>query len=421
MAGPSGDFIRLRTYSGRTLFYSDTTGPFWSIGLNSFMKTGSNEPLAKLIGKSDYKTVYEDQLRLVTEHGFNTLGAWSNVDELKERMPFGVMLFTDDEIPGDPLVNAEGKGVPLGDSDDPCPIKDPYSAGYRETLDQYIKEKVSKYKNSKMVLCYWIGNEFGLGDTKTIDFSEYLHSKGVSAKLKEWLIKKYKTLKALNKAWSPDFQSFEEAAHSTPDSQIEQMKKDLREFATIVIHDWFDLVVRTIKKYDPNHLISSPKLSVYDHEPFLTRPLEMGHFQSFRGHFDLLSVDMYSNREQYLQKSLDGVEQVSKLLDLPVLVAEFGTRQYIEGWTNEPGANVFVKSQAERAEKYRSQTMQLFGESWIVGAQWFKWADHHTPEHQMNKGIVKAEGDEIEIYTELMETMREVHHWIKEQVKKLTD
>lgn len=394
MTEPNGGFIELKKYSGRTLFYSDATGPFWSIGVNAFMNPSGNDPLTEVIARSSYKTVYEDQFRSLTQNGFNTLGGWSNVDRLNDRLPFGIVLFdasVDEDMPMmAPLINVKGGQVPAGDSGEPCPIRDPYNKQYQAALDKYIKAKVEKYRESKSLLCYWIGHEFGWGDSEVIDFSDYLHSKDISLKLQEWLKQNGKT---------------------------NPTKQDLREFATVVVSDWFALVVQTIKKYDPNHLISSPKLSVYDRGAHLHKPLDLGHFESFRGHFDLLSVDTYTAEEAYPIGLVNDLRGISYMLDLPVLVAEFGTRQKMDGWTNTPGAPKFVASQQERTDRYRSQVMQLFEEPWIVGAHWFKWGDHFSQRHQMNQGMVTVKGGAIAPYTELVDGMRRVNLDIQSRVQ----
>lgn len=386
MAEPNQGFIALKKYPDRTLFYSGATDSFWSIGVNAFMNPSGNDPLTDAIARSGYQTVYEDQFRTLTQNGFNTLGGWSHVDHLNDRMPFGIVLFdpsVDEDMPTiTPLINAKGEQVPVGDSGEACPIRDPYNKQYQAALDKYIKAKVEKYRESKSLLCYWIGHEFGWGDSEAIDFSDFLHSKDVALKLREWLKQKQIT---------------------------KPTKQDLRKFAALVVSDWFALVVRTIKKYDPNHLISSPKLSVYDRGTYLHKPLDLGQFESFRGHFDLLSVDMYTADETYPLGLMNDLRGVSYMLGIPVLVAEFGTRQEMGEWTNTPGAKKFVRTQAQRAQRYRSQVMQLFDEPWIVGAHWFKWGDRLSQKHQMNQGMVTIQGDAIVPYVELVDGMRRVN------------
>jgi hypothetical protein len=173
-----------------------------------------------------------------------------------------------------------------------------------------------------------------------------------------------------------------------------------------------------IRKIDPHHLISSPKLSVWDHKPQLELAEADGHFDSMKGIFDLISVDWYSPNPQFSKKALSQILNISNELNLPVLVAEFGTRQKIEGWTNTPGAKTLLSTQSERGERYKSQLMQLFEEKRFIGAHWFRWHDHITDTHQMNKGIVQTDGADIKPYLELQKAMSAAHEEINCKLKK---
>ena len=123
----------------------------------------------------------------------------------------------------------------------------------------------------------------------------------------------------------------------------------------------------------------------------------------------MLSVDMYTAKKEYPAELINDLRGISYMLGLPVLVSEFGTREEMQGWSNTPGAPKFVASQQERSIRYRSQVMQLFAEPWIVGVHWFKWGDHFSTNHQMNKGMVTVKDDAIVPYDELVKSMSEVH------------
>ena len=258
------DYIRIQYLDDRPLFYSKHTGYFWSIGVNTFMDAGNNDPLKKLLKTKKeelkdkyedfYRNLYEQQLKLIQDHGFNALYTWSNLKFLDNKLPFGVVLFDDGVYTvKTPLLNFEGALPPKGDGEEACSIGDPYDEEYQKALDVYIKGAVSPYKQNIQLLVYWLGAEFGLGDSEATDFSAYVYSKGVQAHLTKWFEKKYNKITILNKKWDTRFNSFKEAA-ATKAIASTKYHQDLTEFSVEMLRDWFKLVLRTIRKYDPHHL-----------------------------------------------------------------------------------------------------------------------------------------------------------------------
>ena len=413
-AAPS-DYITIKYVNHRPLFYSEHTGYFWSIGVNTFMQAGDNNPLKEVFKKKYCKEFYNQQLKLIQDHGFNTISGWSNVKFLDAKLSFGIVLFDDGKYSAKtPLINFKGEPPSIGDSNEPCPIGDPYDENYKKSLDTYISYAVLPYESNTQLLVYWLGSEFGLGDSDATDFSKYVYSKGVQAHLTNWLEKKHHTISRLNKEWGASFKNFKEAAATKPLTST-KYQKELTEFSVDMIKDWFKLVVKTIRKYDPHHLISSPKLSVWDFEPFLEKAFELKHFESFKNIFDVVSVDWYSKEPVHREQGYKDLEKLSLLLHVPVLVAEFGTRQSISGWSNTPGAKSIVSTQKERAEKYATQIMAIFNNPVFIGAHWFRWQDHINQKEQFNKGMIKVEDGEIKPYAELMEAMRKTNKEITQR------
>jgi hypothetical protein len=416
----ANDFIQIRKVDGRPLFYSQHTGYFWSLGMNTFMDTWDNFPLKKVINETTRHGIYDEQLKLLEDLSYNTISGWSDLDYLKDRMPFAVVLLDDTtDVPtAGPLLNFNGK-KPEAPEVKIFPIGDPYDPTYKSALDSYIKKVVTPYKDSPMLLCYWAGGEMGLGDTDGIDFSDFVFSTGVQRKLTQWLTKKYDDIGKLNKLWKTSHSNFIAAAKSElgDPKAPDQHRVDLQDFASLMLRDWTHLVVQTIHKYDKNHLISSPKIDLWDY-PYLERPVSLKHFESFK-EFDFISVDWYTKRLQYPRDGMKQLNQLSDSLGLPVLVAEFGTRVKIVNGTNKPGAGKFVANQKERGERYNTQVLDLFSNPRIIGAHWFKWQDH-AGKDQMNKGIIYVQDEKIVPYIELTDAMKKTNLEITSRVKKLS-
>ncbi len=425
-AAERDSYITIKRVGERRVFYSSRMGAFWSLGINVFFGTSQNDPLTTLVQKSDQSQLYQEQLQNALDLGFNTIGGWSETKWLHDQTPFGIVLFDDDEMPlVDPLEDGSGKKLTsvLIDPDAKFPMRDPYSIPYQRAVDIYIRNKVQPA--SKMLLCYWLGNEFALGDSESMDFSSYIYSKGVSGRLAEWLGKKYQTVPHLNETWGTSFHNFREAA-GDKGVRTSTQQSDLKDFGIVVIHDWLSLIVRTIRKYDPHHLISSPRFSSYDQTwkgdsfRYLSAPIAMGQFEAFRGLFDLLSINLYTANPTFPAELMDQLNGISDSLGLPILVSEFGTRQKISGWTNKGfGAKTFVNSQEDRADRYESQVMQFFSNPRYVGAHWFRWADHNSSKSQFNKGMVYVDRDQVVLYPVLTERMKVIHKRIFETIHKL--
>ena len=385
----------------------------------TFMDAGANDPLRKLFAQTYSKTLYDDEFSRVQRLGFNTLGGWSNIEFLADRAPYGIVLFDDPDHPLKwPLRDAKGNPPPLADSEVPCPIGDPYDPDYISALNAYLDRYVTKQKSDIRLLMYWIGAEFGLGDTNAIDFSQYIFSQGVRVKFSEWLTKKYLKVDNLNKRWTTNFISFIEAS-TIQSTKSEPYKADALEFSNQVVQDWFHLVVDGIRKRDPNHLIGSPKISAWDFKPFLDEPIRLGHFKTFQGLFDVFSVDWYSGKPIHDAYGKQQLLSLSRELGIPIIIGEWGIRQRRDGWTNTPGAKSFVENQTERAKNYASQILNVFKHPEFIGAHWFRWQDHLVDKHQFNKGIIKIEKNKIAEYDELTSAMRAAHIEIELEVKKI--
>jgi hypothetical protein len=416
----AGDYIKIKKAGDRDVFHSKSLENFWSIGMNTFFTTYDNPDLKNIVVKADRKKLYQEQIKKLSKIGINTLGGWSNLEYLEEKMPYGIVLFDDDLPLAGPLEDKAGNQLEfVNGSSLPMPVRDPYSAEYKAQVEDYIRRAVKP--NDPMLLCYWIGNEFKVGDTDALDFSNYIYSSGVSDRFTEFLKTRYQEIEKLNAKWGTAFADFILAAKNA-DATIATQKTDIHDFQKIFVRDWFVLVRDLIKKYDPNHLVSSPRITAWKEtgtQSYFDRPIQLGHFSYFVGLFDLISMNIYSKENAVDPALMNQIRLIHTKLNVPILISEFGTREEIKGWNNKPGAKVLVKSQAERAQRYESQVNQWFAEKYILGVHWFKWQDHNSQVHQFNKGVVTVKGDDIVLYPELTSTMKDVNSKINSQVRKL--
>lgn len=418
-ASDKSPYITLTQKNGHAYFSSKRYGTFFSVGSNSFMEAAANNPMKAVFRGGSLKKIYEEQLAEYESFGFNTLGGWSNTTGLRGRLPYTKVLFDDDEFPrAHPLIDCHGRALPSGDAEPlPNPVNDPFSPVYKRELQAYFAKVVRPYRADPALMLYWVGHEFGLGGSDAIDFSQYLHSPDIRQEFQNWLRNKYRTVEALSRAWKSSDATIEQAVKRCGSDRTGEMA-DRRAFSKVVLRRWFELVTSEIRRADPNHLLSTPKLSIWDFEPGLARAREAGHFAAMVELFDLISVDWYTSAPEHSEVAYAELSELSRELKMPVLVAEFGTRQRIEGWTNTPGAKKLLSTQAERGARYESQVFRMYRENWIVGAHWFRWQDHITDHDQMNKGIVRVDPVRSAVvpYLELKEAVKRTHESIAKKV-----
>ena len=413
------DYIKIVKQDGRPLFQSKKFGIFFSVGSNSFMESAANLKMKEAFKHRSIDSIYEEQFKSYLEFGFNSLGGWSNTEFLKGRLPYSIVLFDDEKYPhASPLKDCKGNTLPSGDAQPiPNPFNDPFDQKYINDVKKYLKSKIQPVAHDTSLMLYWVGHEFGVGGSDYIDLAQFTYSKGVQEKFTAWLKKKYNSVSSIQTAWRVKGKSFEEITVTCPQNKTPAETLDRKEFMSYVLRTWFELVVDEIRKNDHNHLISTPKLSIWDHNPQLGLAEKDGHFIAMKGLFDIISVDWYTANSEFSNQSLSQILRLSSYLNIPVLVAEFGTRQKIEGWTNTPGAKTLLNTQEERGERYRSQIMQLFSNKAFIGAHWFRWQDHITQTDQMNKGIVSTNGGKIEPYSTLQNAMAHSHKEILGKIK----
>ena len=408
------DYIKIVEKDGRQLFHSKKFGSFFSVGSNSFMESAANLKMKDAFKAQPFADVYEEQFQSYLEFGFNTLGGWSNTEYLKGRLPYTVVLFDDEEYPHfAPLKDCKGNILPSGDADPLLnPFNDPFDPAYTAAVKKYLKTKVRPYAKDTSLMLYWVGHEFGIGGSDYVDLAKFTYSSGIQREFATWLKLKYGSIGAVESSWGLKAKKFEDFVKECPQFKSPVEIKDRKKFVSHVLRKWFELVVGEIRKNDPNHLLSTPKFSVWDHQPQLELSEKDGHFEAMKNLFDLMSVDWYTANTHFSERSMSQILKAASSLKLPVLVAEFGTRQKVEGWTNTPGAKTLVSSQEERGERYRTQLIQLFKNKKFIGAHWFRWQDHITKTDQMNKGVVQVNGAIIEPYKPLQKAMEKVHQEI---------
>ncbi len=165
--------------------------------------------------------------------------------------------------------------------------------------------------------------------------------------------------------------------------------------------DYFRLTTAAIRKHDPNHLVLGVRFKGY-------APMEV--CRASKGYTDAQSLNYYVN------DALLDYEMFSSMYDAsgqqPIILSEYSFHSLDgrSGNRNVVGFAAQVLDQQARADGYRRFTTGLARVPYVVGADWFQWADEPPSGRQMdgedvNFGIVDVDDKPYEL---LASTIRQV-------------
>lgn len=179
----------------------------------------------------------------------------------------------------------------------------------------------------------------------------------------------------------------------------EQNKADFLGFAA---DTYFSIVTKSIRKYDPNHLILGSR--------FYSSEKNVKEFMQAAGkHIDVVSINYY-NSWTPSQTSMTNWENWS---DKPMIVTEFYVKAEDSGLENQSGAGWIVKTQKDRGLFYQNYCLGLLKSNSCIGWHWFKYQDNDPTytkadpsNNDANKGIVD---NEYHVYQSLLNEMKSLN------------
>jgi hypothetical protein len=165
---------------------------------------------------------------------------------------------------------------------------------------------------------------------------------------------------------------------------------------------YFAAVAKAIRRHDPNHLILGARF----HGGALREP---GLFRAAGRHIDVVSANYY-HAWQPDQKLLG---EWAAAAGKPVMITEWYAKAADSPLANAGGAGWLVRNQAARAAFYQTFALGLLESRVCVGWHWFRYADNDPAERgadpsnrDANKGIVT---NRYQPYQELLDAMKELN------------
>jgi hypothetical protein len=243
----------------------------------------------------------------------------------------------------------------------------------------------------------------------------------------DFLLERLGDVDAVNEALGADFADRDAMLSATEGwDALDQDRSETEQaltsaFLAMAAEHYFSTVAEAIRAQDPNHLLlGNREVSV------LTR-VEV--YEAAARHMDVISINNYRFVDGIAEGALelsggldpsDGFTALSELVDMPVLISEFGFRAADSGRPNSwPFFYPTYETQTERAQAFEDYAREHQEKPWVVGYHWFEWVDQPQGGRSMdgednNWGLVN---EQDEPYIELTERMTAVNAWMSDWLR----
>jgi hypothetical protein len=286
--------------------------------------------------------------------GFNSAGSFANYSRTMRERNFPTVAF---------LPNGKAEGVSyLPDRVGAAEVMDPFAPGFEDALDKAFAGPVAARASDPLLIGYFLGNEQHFENLPKIIPGYKASRVHAKARLVSLFRENYGDITAFNTAWSPakPFTSFDEVGEEPLFIRTEKAAADMRAFLQLYLESYYGGIRRAFKKHDPNHLLIGSRLT--PHTANNEDVVRIG-----GKYLDVTSINYYTY----------GIEKgfLKKVYDWsggrPMIFSEW----YYSSTEQGLGGGKEVKNQAERGLGYRNYIEQSASTGYVVGSQWFIYAD----------------------------------------------
>ena len=231
-------------------------------------------------------------------------------------------------------------------------IFDIFAPGAEAKLDQAFAAAVKPNKNDKLLIGYFMGNEYDFHKF----YSDVPKLKASKAAIKGRLVKmlqdKYQKIAAFNASWGTSFASFNDLREAELPISTSASWQDMDTFFRYYLDTFYGTVSRIYRKYDPNHLLLGDR--------WITTSFHNAKFRDVMAevegkYSDVISINYYSYKIE--SDLLQDVYEKSG--GKPILMSEFGYGTAEQGLAPLlPNAAV---NQFQRGMRYRNYVEGVAG------------------------------------------------------------
>lgn len=323
-------FFRTAAARGRWWLVTPEGRPFYANGIDHVTATPDDDrktgrcPYCDAIagGYPDLDAWTDATVERLRAWGFNTLGAWSDVDRFASRMPYTVLL---DMASGD----------------------DWFSPAFAANAAAIAAGTVAPRRDDPNLLGWYLDSELRWGP--------------------DW---------RAQRALLDDYLALPPGSPGR--TVAEHHKGEPDKFLRLLARRYFRVTTAAVRAQDPNHLILGTKM--------ITQLTPRTVLREARRYVDVLTVDDYTllpGLDQLIQQTWGPfVARAPTLAEFhtvtrrPVMVAEYSFRAADSGVPNSwPPIFPVYATQQDRADAYAAYVEQLRQGPWVVGDFWFELVD----------------------------------------------
>jgi hypothetical protein len=211
--------------------------------------------------------------------------------------------------------------------------------------------------------------------------------------LMAFLRRRYPSIEALNRAWGTHAASWEEMAEDTaPPAPTRAAEADRLAFVRLIADRYFAVTTSAVRKADPNHMILGCRFAG------AAPPV----FDIAGKYLDIVSVNFYGQVDLARGVSTDmpaAMRRYAASARRPLMLTEWSFPALDAGLPCRYGAGQRVPTQKDKARAYAIYQKALFALPFMVGSDYFMWADEpalgisSTFPEDSNYGLVDVNDD----------------------------
>jgi hypothetical protein len=240
---------------------------------------------------------------------------------------------------------------------------DPFDPEWRRLIITTLQTELKASLDDPWCLGFFADNEMHWGDAYYLAEATIKSPQTQPAKrdFADKLVRKYRTIEALNVAWKSDYKSWDAFLISTnlPNRLRDHVRFDLAAFSERIIEEYFRSCRDAIKAAAPNHLYLGCRFAGANDAAM----------KLAAQYCDVVSLNRY-------QLDVSDLALPHGCADRPILIGEFHFTA-LDGGMFPPGL-VLVANQTDRARAYGTYVTSALRNPAVIGAHWFQFYDQPT-------------------------------------------
>jgi len=387
-------FFRVEKKGDRWWIVDPEGYPFIHKGVAVFRPGSSDGQLAAMKNKYESNENWvKQESQFLKEHGFNGIGAWSDVNlvrQSQEPLVYTIIVNPMGNYKSDHIKKFDGKYEMAGWQGYRFDLAMVFDLGFDAYIEKAIAP-IAKYADDKYLLGYFTDNELPWKNDALDRHLNYLGKEEAGyIAAKKWLDER-----------------------KGKDASMEDVNdQDRLAFTGFYFETYLKKVSVMVRKFDPNHLFLGCRFNQGGEE--LNNP-EI--FKIAGKYMDIISINHYRKWEPDQGIMAKWATWSGK----PFIITEWYTKGEDSGLPNKTGAGWNVPSQQDRGYFYQNFTIELLKSKACVGWHWFTYQDNDPlnlktdpSNRDSNKGIVNSN---FQPYQPLMENMKMLNNHIFELIQ----